>query len=442
MRKLLLSFFALIAAASMSAQSSASNDKVSVSNISLSVAEGEKIDEDGDFKVVLNYAVSIVDAAISEHSYMVVPYAEYVVTDADNNVVDSYKYSLSLSANNKNMYISGLESGKEYTLNISKFFVVDKSNADYETNYGDTIIVMENCAQVKFTPAAGEVKPIDIKSMSVTYNKNELIDEDGDYKVTFNYTGIINDANIKPENLFSVVKYQVYDTDYNYIDGGDRDFDLANETSRNIYISKLQPGKQYQIMITGLVVMNGNTEVLNLTSGLPKLTFKVKDPNAPQAISMSGMSLTVAEGEKIDSDGDFKVTFNYTTAINDASAINWPYAVVSYKVTDEKDKEVATGLKDFDFSASSKSLYISDLKDGATYTITVTKIEIQDLMTMEMLCEMDANLPSLTFTVGANASGINNATITTAKAGKFLVNGKLVIVKAGKKYNTNAVEVK
>lgn len=440
MRKILLSFIALIAAVSMSAQSSESNDKVSVSNISLSVAEGEKIDEDGDFKVVLNYAVSIVDAAISEHSYMVVPYAEYVVTDAENNVVDSYKYSLSLSANNKNMYISGLESGKEYSLSISKFFILDKNSADYETNFGDTLIVMENCAQVKFTPAAGEVKPIEIKSMSVTYDKNELIDEDGDYKVTFNYTGKINDTNINPQAVYSFIRYQVYDTDYNYIDGGSRDFDIT-ESSRNVYVSGLQPGKDYIFMVTGLAVICEETEVINLSSGLPKLNFKVKDPNAPQAISMNDMSFSVADGEQIDSDGDYKVTFNYTATVNDASAVNYPFATVTYEVTDEKGKKVGGTVISFDCEANSKNIYLSNLENGKTYTITATKIEIQDFMSMDMLCEMSANLPTLTFTVGSS-TGINNATVAAAKAGKFIENGKLVIVKGGKKYGVNAVEVK
>lgn len=40
------------------------------------------------------------------------------------------------------------------------------------------------------------------------------------------------------------------------------------------------------------------------------------------------------------------------------------------------------------------------------------------------------------------ADGINDATVAAAKAGKFIENGKLVIVKAGKKYGVNAVEVK
>lgn len=404
MRKIILSLFALLAVFAASAQNSASNDKVSVSNLALSVADGEKIDEDGDFKVTLTYAVSIIDPAIADHKSFVSNVAEYEVTDAAGNSIATKKETLSSSATSRNFYISGLEAGQEYTMTLKNFFVIDRSNADYETNWGDTLMVISNGAEVKFTPAAGETKPVDIKNMSITYDKGELIDSDGDYMVTFNYTGVINDNTIKPADLFSIIKYQVYDDAYNYIDGGNRDFDLVNETSRNIYIANLKPGKTYTIMVTGLVVNNGTTEILNLTSGLPKLPFKVKDPNAPQAITMNEMSFSVANGEKIDEDGDFKITFNYKATVNDPSAITSAYSTFSYEITDSKGEKVTSSLKDFDYTAPSKNFYVSGLMDGETYTVKATNITIQDLGSMDVLCEMEKDLPSLTFTVGASVA--------------------------------------
>lgn len=375
-------------------------EKATLENVTLTVAEGEKIDEDGDFKITVNYAIKINDPAILDHSYMVTAGYKYAVYDAGNNLVDEFKKTVSLSGSSANFYVSDLEGGKEYTAKILQFYVVDKMNADYETNFGDTLAVLENCAEVKFIPVAADVKPVEIKNMSITNDPTSLIDEEGDYTVTFNYTGKINDETIKAEDLYSVIKYQVYDEEYNLAASGTRDFDIT-AGSRNVYVSGLTAGKSYQFMVTGLVVINGETELLNLTSGLPKLNFKVKDPNAPQAISMKDMSFTVAEGEEIDSEGDFKVTFNYNAVINDPSAVNYPFAVVSYDVTNAAGEKVTSSSADFDCAETSKNLYISNLEQGKTYTVTATKIEIQDFMTMEMLCETDKDLPSLTFTAGA-----------------------------------------
>lgn len=407
--------------------------KASLSDISLSVAEGEQIDEDGDFKVTLNYSVAFNDPTLEENSFMISAVAKYIVTDAAGNVVDDDKTTPSVSATSKNIYISDLEGGKEYTMQIQNFYLIDRTNADYETNWGDTIVALENCAEVKFIPVAAEVKPVEIKNMSVTCDKNSLIDDEGDYTVTFKYTGKINDENINAEDLFAQIKYQVYDENFNFITSGDRDFNLE-ESSRNVYVSDLKAGQTYIFMVTGLVVMGNAGEVLNLTDGLPKLTFKVKDPDAPQAISMSEMSFTVVEGEEIDDEGDFKITFNYTATVNDASAVNYPFATVDLSVYDANGEKVAGNVADFNCDAASKNFYISNLEAGKTYTIVANKIEIQDFMTMEMLCELSKDLPTLTFTTGG-ATGISNVNVNSAKAGKFMENGKVVIYKNGQKYN-------
>ncbi len=372
-------------------------EKVTIEDMSLTVAEGEQIDEDGDFKVTFNYK-----GIINDESVMPSGSFKISVYDADNNpIVEGEPWTFTFSAGSKNVYVSDLEGGKEYTIKVDEVVVKDNSKIDYETVFtGEEILkITEGLPSLKFTPIAAEVAPVEVKDMKMTYDKNELIDEEGDYQVTFNYTGKINDETIKPEDLYSVIKYQVYDEDYNLAASGTRDFDIT-AGSRNVYVSGLTAGKTYQFMVTGLVVMNGETEVLNLTSGLPKLTFKVKDPNAPQAITMSNMSFTVAEGEKIDEDGDFKVTFNYTATINDASAVNYPFATVTYEVTDENGEKVGGTVAQFSIEETSKNLYISNLVEGKSYTITATKIEIQDFVTMEMLCETEKDLPTLTFTAG------------------------------------------
>lgn len=425
--------------------SEAEEGKATISNVSLSVAEGEQIDSDGDFKVTLNYAISINDPAIAEHSNMVSAGVAYTVYDAANNVVDSGKDTPTISATTRNLYASGLEGGKEYTLKVDKFYVIDKVNADYETNFGDTLVVINNCAEIKFTPVAAVVKRVDVKDMKMTYDATSFIDNEGDYTLTFNYTGKINDESIKAEDLYSVIKYQVYDDQFNFVTSGERDFSFE-ETSRNVYVSGLTAGKSYMFVVSGLVIKTVGEELLNLTSDLPKLNFKVRDPNAPQAISMSSMSFSIAEGEKIEIDdedkiGYYKVTFNYTATVNDASAVTFPYASINWEVTDQNGEKVVSKLSDFDCNSASKNIYLPNLEDGKTYTITATSIDIQDLASMEMLCQISKDLPSLTFTVGGS-TGISAATVAQQQVVKTIENNKIVILKNGRKFGLNAVEVK
>lgn len=436
MKKILLSLLTLLFVVSVKA---AENAKVSVSDMSLSVAEGEQIDEDGDFKVTFNYTGKVLDESVmAGMSFKISVY------DAENKpVVENESYTCALSAGSKNVYVSNLEGGKEYTIKVVEVVVKDNSKIDYETIFqGEEILkITDGLPTLKFTPVAGEVKPVEVRGMTVTNDKNAVIDQDGNYMVAFNYAVKVNDANIKAENLSCAINYQVYDADFELATSGQCEFS-ASETSCNVPLADLVAGKSYTFMVSGLKVLDGETELLSLVAGLPKLTFKVKDPNGPQAITMSGLSLLVAPDEQIDEDGDFKVAFNYTATVNDASAVLAPYASVSYIVTDANGDKVTDGLKDFSCDATTKNLYISNLQAGNTYTVTATKIEIQDLVTMEMLCELDKGLPTVTFTVG-DATAISRAEMNSVKsANKLIENGKIIIVGNGKKYGLNAIEVK
>lgn len=388
--------FMLFAAISMNAQS---EEKVSITNLTLTVADDGKLDEEGDLTVVLGYEINVKDPAL-QGSTMLAAVVSYVALDADNNVVDKGKRTPKIAANKENVYVSNLEGGKEYTVKIDKFFVIDRTNADYDTNWGDTVAIVENGVEIKVTPVAAAKAPVEVKNMSIKNDPKSLIDEEGDYTLTFNYAAKINDETLKAEDLFAQIKYEVYDENYSPVSSGKRDFSLA-ESSRNVYVSGLTAGKSYTIFVTNLVVMGNDGELLNLSDGLPKLTFKVKDPNAPQAVTMKDMSLVVAEGEKIDEDGDFKVVFNYAVVINDPSAVQMPYPMADYTVTDADGKTVITSNAGFNFGAESKNIYVSNLEEGKTYTMTITKIAIDDIMTGETLCETTKDLPSVTFSTGA-----------------------------------------
>lgn len=373
-------------------------EKVTIDNVSLTVGNEGKLDEDGDFTVIMNYEINVKDPAL-QGSTMLSAVASYVALDAEGNQVDAGKRTPKISANKENVYVSNLQGGKEYTVKIDKFFVIDRTNADYDTNWGDTVAIVENAAEIKVIPVAEAVPAVELKNMSIKNDPKALIDEDGDYTVTFNYTAKINDETLKAEDLVGLMKYEVYDENFAPVTSGNRDFSLA-ESSRNVYVSGLTAGKSYTFFTTSIVVYGNDGELINLTDGLPKLTFKVKDPNGPQAIAMKDMSLNVAEGEKIDEDGDFKVVFNYATDIIDPAAVQMPYAMADYEVTDAEGKKVVTSNASFNVGADTKNIYVSGLEEGKTYTMTITKIAIDDLMTGESLCETTKDLPSVTFTTG------------------------------------------
>lgn len=444
MKKLYTSFLTLVLALVAMAANAMGGDApaagpVSISNISLTVAEGEQIDEDGDFKVTFNYTVKIADESVKAAGNMKIS-----VFDADNNtVVDGESWTFSPSQNFKNLYISNLQGGKEYTIRIDEITIKDNSKIDWETVFeGEEILkITEGLPTLKFTPIAAAVKAVDVKDMKIVADKNAVIDEDGDYPLTFNYTGKINDESINVEDVIGLIKYEVYDENFVPVSTGNRDFSFT-ETSRSVYVSGLTAGKSYYLYVTNLVVYGKDGELLNMTDGLPKLTFKVKDPNAQQAITMSNMSFFVAEGEQIDEEGDFMITFNYTATINDPSAITFAFATVEYTITDQDGNKVCNSLADFNYEGTYRNFYVYNLEAGKTYTITATKIQIQDL-SMEMLCELSKDLPSLTFTVGGSTdTGISNPAINPVQPAKIMENGKIIIVKNGKKFGVNGVEVK
>lgn len=425
----------------ISSASDAPAAKVTITDMTLTVAEGEQIDEDGDFKVTFGYK-----AAVLDENVMAAGSFKISVFDADNNpVVEGEPWTFNMSQTSKNFYVSNLTGGKEYTVKVDEVVIKDNSKIDYETVMeGEEILkITEGLPTLKFTPIAGEVKAVEMKDMKMVADKNEVIDEEGDYAVAFNYTAKINDENLKAEDLACMIKYEVYDENFALVSSGSRDFNLA-ETSRSVYVSGLTAGKSYTLLVTSLVVLGESGEVLNMTDGLPKANFKVKDPNAQQVISMSNMKFVVAEGATIDEEGDFTVAFNYTATVNDPSAIAIPdavFATVEYEVLNEAGEKVAGNVGQFEYQGTSKNLYISNLEAGKSYTIKATKVEIQDYMTMDMLCETTADLPTLTFTV-AGATGIESVVANPASSKKFIENGKVVILKNGKKFNVAGVEVK
>lgn len=425
----------------ISSASDAPAAKVTITDMTLTVAEGEQIDEDGDFKVTFGYKATVLDENV-----MAVGSAKISVFDAENNaVVEGEAWPFNMPQTSKNIYVSNLQGGKEYTIKIDEVVIKDNSKIDYETVFvGEDILkITEGLPTLKFTPIAAEVKAVEIKDMKIVADKNEVIDDEGDYAVKFNYTAKINDESIKAEDLAGLIKYEVYDENFTPVANGNRDFNLA-ESSRSVYVSGLTAGKSYTLVVTSLVVYGNDGEILNMTDGLPKANFKVKDPNAQQVISMSNMKFAVAEGAAIDEEGDFTVAFNYTATVNNPSAIAMPeavFAAVEYEVYNEAGEKVAGTVGNFDYQGASKNLYISNLEAGKTYTIKATKVEIQDFMTMDMLCETTADLPTLTFTVAAG-TGIESVVANSASSKKFIENGKVVILKNGKKFNVAGVEVK
>lgn len=90
---------------------------IALSNMSLTIADGETLDEDGCLKVVFNYDAEILDeaAAIMGHVEAVI-----YVYDENGNELSWSPWDIKLDGSFRNIYVDGLELGKSYTFKIGK----------------------------------------------------------------------------------------------------------------------------------------------------------------------------------------------------------------------------------------------------------------------------------------------------------------------------------
>ncbi|GEM_PF-4590137 len=432
MRKMFLLMFALVCGLTTMA-----SEQVSIQNVALSVAEGEKIDEDGTFKVTCTYDGQILDDNLSMMSFMLAPCFTYdVVNVATGETVKSgIDADFDIESGSKNLYISGLELGTEYRLDLKRIYVIDYTTADWETNFGDVIFDQtESLPSVTFT--TNQAPKVSIENVALSVAEGEKIDEDGTFKVTCTYDGQILDENLAwmsfmlaPCFTYDVVNVATGET---VKSGIDADFDIESG-SKNLYISGLELGTEYRLDLKRIYVIDYTTAdwetnfgdvIFDQTENLPSVTFTT---NQAPKVSIENVALSVAEGEKIDEDGTFKVTCTYDGQILDENLAWMSFMLAPCFTYDVVNVATGETVKsnidaDFDIESGSKNLYISGLELGTEYRLDLKRIYVIDYSTADwetnfgdVIFDQTENLPSVTFTTNqAPKVSIENVALKVA----------------------------
>ena len=122
----------------------ASAAELTLGNLTLSVAEGEVIDEeDGTFKVALAYTAENTD------DHPLASGTVYYSVTSEEGFSASNSIDIDLTAGSRNIYVSGLAYSTEYTLTVTSVSVDEFNMETFDTDH--LMDITDNLPSVKFT---------------------------------------------------------------------------------------------------------------------------------------------------------------------------------------------------------------------------------------------------------------------------------------------------
>lgn len=433
----------------------AEEPEIAMADMAFAVAEDEQIDEDGDFKVEFTYTAAANEAAAATFPQGLVAYK---VTDAEENVVDEATRDFEIDATSRNIYVKNLEAGKTYTITATKVYGAGfDMEALAEVEIPATI--EGELPSLTFTVPEAE-EPEDENLIEIAQDQGKELDDftradlvEGEEYNTYTVHGDLQIA-------FKMMNLDVKDCDYvivKFAEPVEAGWNLAfwNGTET---VAVAAGSTEYKYVFADdekCAVKDGILPQICMMTlwGAPnpleaKVTgvYKHMVPATPE-IALADMQLNVAEDEQIDEDGEFKVEFTYTASANEAATATFPQGMVAYQVTDAEGSVVDENERDFDLILTSRNIYVKNLEAGKTYTLTVTKVygaglDMETWEPIEIPATFEGELPSVTFTVAEPATSINGISTAVKANGKYLENGKVVIVRNGVKYNIGGSVIK
>lgn len=436
--------------------------EIAIADMKFNVADDADLDEDGDFKVEFNYAATANEAAEATFPSGMIAYK---VTDAENNVVAEGETDFDLSLTSRNIYLKNLEAGQTYTLTATKVYGAGFDMTSFETVEIPATFAGE-LPTITFT-VPGEEMAIETSLIygeeETTLNSHSNVNVDQIQAIKVNFIGMPNVASA----TYTITPM----TKVESAEGTSFTPNTAEATTGELSINtigyaavdyKFEQGTKYQIVVKATLQngtevsetyeINGSTATYNgyiASTGMLLSTGVSKSFEQPETISVNTKEISF-ENVFIPvvniSTGDFTIP---VTTETDATG-NTIY----------RAKEVDVDLHDVYYSGGQDDavpfkawLIGMESTDGPIIFVHLQS-NLQDIFIAYNALLKDAKwMMSEISPEDVNAGGAKvlnfleatsiNSVATDAKAnGKYLENGKVIIVNKDKKYNVNGAIIK
>lgn len=439
----------------------AEDPEIAIADMKFNVAEDAELDEDGTFKVEFTYSATMNDAASATFPSGMVAYK---VTDAEDNVVAETETDFDLSLTSRNIYLKNLEPGKTYTLTATKIYGAGLDMTTFETVEIPATITGE-LPTVTFT--VPEEMAIETSLIygeeETTLNSHSNVNVDQIQAIKVNFIGMPNvisaTYSIAPMTKAESAEGTSFTPNTDEATTGELSINTIGYAAVDY---KFEQGTKYQIVVKatlqdGTVVsetyeINGSTATYNgyiASTGMLLSTGVSKSFEQPETISVNTKEISF-ENVLIPvvniATGDFTIP---VTTETDATG-NTIYRAQEVDV-DLHDVYYSGGPND---AVPFKAWLIGMESTDGPIIFVHLQSNLQDIFIAYNALLKDAKwMMSEISPEDVNAGGAKvlnfleatsiNSVATDAKAnGKYLENGKVIIVNKDKKYNVNGAIIK
>lgn len=243
-----------------------------------------------------------------------------------------------------------------------------------------------------------------------------------------------------PAGIYKIVAVTRNKATYKFYAGEQFLMDVVSEGALNTYSADF----------TATVPTDINLKGLNAAAGK---SFDYVYIQKVGDIIISDVALEAAS-EFDSEDGSMQIAVLYTPNIPEEYAEDYLDAVFTGVVYNAEGEVVETFEKNpLEITDGTFNVYLSGLDVNTEYTVVVNGVNVIDYSLMDeetfefpTIYAFDGEMARLTFVTPEENPAVGIAAVDAAKAvkadGKYLLKGKVVILKGGKTYSTNGVELK
>ncbi|MBO5025036.1 MAG: hypothetical protein J6C86_02700 [Bacteroidaceae bacterium] len=283
----------------------------------------------------------------------------------------------------------------------------------------------------------------EIYDVSLIVADGQVIEEDGTFKMSIGCKTMVAPEDVASK-AFGTVTYIVTPEGGEDVEGT-ADFDLANEANV-ISIPGLAYSTSYTVAVKSVSVSYKDAEtedpVLINEVSVEDVAVSFTTNAEPIVGTISDIALSVADGQEIE-DGMFKVVFSCKTVVTPENIASVAYGTLVYTVASEGG-DAMEFTTDFSLADEAVELLIPNLAYNTHYTVAVKSVSVsyKDAETEEPVLINEVSVEDIAVSFTTTIDAINGIHAETMKDGKYIENGKVVIIKNGAKFNIAGYRMK